>query len=89
MESGSKTSQNAAVPEEAEACPLMSPHLGRVPGSLAIAALPAAIFVNPMFFGLAGGLLGLLSILLSPPRCRMLGTVGLLGSIAAGLRVLL
>jgi hypothetical protein len=74
---------------DAEACALTTPLLGRVPGLLALAAVPATLLLNPWFFGLAGGLLATISLLLSPPRCRMLGTIGLLGALAAGLYRLL
>lgn len=66
------------------ACPLASPLTARFPGLLALAAVPAAILVNPFFFGLAGGLLAAISLLLSPPRCRCLGVVGLIAAAAGG-----
>jgi hypothetical protein len=76
-----------ATPEETggsatPACPLASPLIGRVPGLLSVAAVPAAVFVNPLFFGLAGGLLAVISLLLSPAHCRCLGVVGLVGALA-------
>ena len=68
----------------AAACPLTSPLAARIPGLLSLAAVPAAILMNPFFFGLAGGLLAIISLLLSPPRCRCLGVVGLIGAVAGG-----
>ena len=64
------------------ACPLDSPLTGRVPGSLALVAIAAALWQGALFFGLAGGLLATISLLLSPPRCRLLGSIGLVGSLA-------
>jgi hypothetical protein len=68
----------------ATACPLSSPLTARVPGLMSLAAIPAAVLMNPFFFGLAGGLLAVISLLLSPPRCRSLGTVGLVGAVVGG-----
>lgn len=67
------------------ACPLERPFTGRVPALISLAALPGAVLVNPVFFGLAGGLLAIISLLLSPPRYRTAGLLALAGSIAAGL----
>lgn len=69
---------------DAAACPLASPLTARIPGLLSLAAVPAAILMNPFFFGLAGGLLAVISLLLSPPRCRLLGVVGFIGAVAGG-----
>jgi hypothetical protein len=66
----------------AAACPLTSPLTARIPGLLSLAAVPAAVLMNPFFFGLAGGLLAIISLLLSPPRCHCLGVVGLIGAVA-------
>jgi hypothetical protein len=66
------------------ACPLASPLAARIPGLLSLAVVPAAIVVNPFFFGLAGGLLAGISLLLSPPRGRSLGVVGLIGAVVGG-----
>jgi len=73
-ESSCDTNQDAAV------CPLVSPLTARIPGLLSLAALPAAILVNPLFFGLAGGLLAMINLLLSPANCRCLGIAGLVGA---------
>ncbi len=72
------------VMEDTAACPLASPLAARIPGLLALAAVPAAIVVNPFFFGLAGGLLAGICLLLSPPHRRRLGVVGLIGAVAGG-----
>jgi hypothetical protein len=86
MSTDSKVGDEAVLPETAAvACPLDTPLTGRVPGLLAIAAIPAAILVNPLFYGLAGGLLATISVLLSPARCRCLGVVGVMGAVAGGL----
>jgi len=69
--------------EEIEVCPLVSPLVWRVPGFGSIAAFPAAISFAAPFFSLAGGLLALLSMLLSPPRRRGLGLLGLAASVAS------
>lgn len=72
-----------------EACPLSLPLYGRVPGALALAAAVAGVFVQPVFFSLAGGLLSLLSLLLSPPRCRLLGLAGLVAALTVGAHAVL
>jgi len=64
-------------------CPLDLPFTGRVPALLSLAAIPGAVLLNPLFFGLAGGLLATISLLLSPPRSRLIGTIALAGSIVA------
>jgi hypothetical protein len=69
----------------APACPLSSSHAARLPGLLSLAAAPAAVLLNPFFFGLAGGLLAVISLLLSPARCRCLGIVGLAGAVGGGI----
>lgn len=68
----------------AHVCPLCSPWFGRTPGLLALAAVPAAMAIDPLFFGLAGGLLATLSLLVSPPGSRTLGMAGLVGALVAG-----
>jgi hypothetical protein len=80
-ETSSDTTQEDAA---AVACPLASPFTARVPGLLSLAAVPAAMLVNPFFFSLAGGLLAVISLLLSPARCRRLGVAGLIGALAGG-----
>lgn len=70
--------------EAVSACPLASPMLSRVFGLLALAALPAALFFKPFFFGLAGALLAVLSLLLAPAGCRLLGALGLLAAATVG-----
>lgn len=72
--------------EQAEACPLDAPSYGRLPGLMALAAVVAGAFTQPLFFALAGGLLAVLSLLLSPPRCRVLGLAALVAACAVGLR---
>lgn len=67
-----------------ESCPLELPASGRLPGWLAIAALPVAIFIKPLFFSLAGVLLAVVSLLLAPAGCRCLGAMGLLGAATVG-----
>jgi len=81
--SSSETARDTTM-ADAAACPLPSPLAARIPGLLSLAAVPAAILVNPFFFGLAGGLLAGISLLLSPPRCHRLGVVGLIGAVAGG-----
>jgi len=75
---------------EVEACPLDLPFTGRIPAVLSLATLPGAVLVNPVFFGLAGGLLAVISLLLSPKRCRLIGVIALSSSMIAmfvGLRL--
>lgn len=48
--------------DAAAACPLASPLTTYIPGLLSLVAVPAAIAVNPFFFGLAGGLLAGISM---------------------------
>ena len=85
-----KTSQEADLAENGQAaCPLDSPRTGRVPGLLALVAIAAALWQGSLFFGLAGGLLAIISLLLSPPRCRVLGLSALMAACVVGLRVLL
>jgi hypothetical protein len=82
----SETAHDAGLAATAAAaCPLSSPSAARIPGLLALAAAPAAVLVNPFFFGLAGGLLAVISLLLSPARCRCLGLVGLISTAAGGI----
>jgi len=85
MNSTSKAASQADPTITVDACPLDAPLTGRVPGFLALAVLPAAAFLNPLFVALAGGLLATLSLLLSGPGCRWLGMAGLLGSLTLGL----
>lgn len=79
-EAASDTSQADTV-----VCPLVSPRTARIPGLLSLAAVPAAILVNPFFFGLAGCLLAVISLLLSPARCRLLGIMGFIGAVGGGI----
>jgi hypothetical protein len=82
----SETSRDVVTPDAViAACPLSSPLAARIPGLLALAAIPAAILVNPFFFGLAGGLLASISLLLAPVGCRCLGVVGLVGAVAGAM----
>lgn len=85
MNSTSKAAPHADPVATEEACPLDEALTGRVPGVLALAVLPAAAFMNPLFIALAGGLLATLSLLLSGPGCRWLGMAGLLASLTLGL----
>lgn len=73
------------IPADAGLCPLASPLTARIPGLLSLAAVPAAVLVNPFFFGLAGSLLAVICLLLSPARCRRLGVVGLAGAVGGGI----
>jgi len=75
--------------ERPVACPLEAPTFGRVPGLLALTAVTAGVFIQPAFFALVGGLLSILSLLLSPPHCRLLGLVALVASTIVGLRTFL
>ena len=86
MSPGVKASQENEV---VEACPLDAPAYGRVPGLLALAAAVAGVFMQPVFFGLAAGMLAVLSLLLSPARCRWLGLAALVAACVVGLRVFL
>ncbi len=79
------TEGNAPPAVEAAACALDFPLTGRVPGFLALATVPGALLANPVFFGLAGGLLAVISLLLSPPRHRRLGAFALLAALTAGI----
>jgi len=81
MSSGG-TPRDTDMADAAAACPLASPPSTYIPGLLSLAAVPAAIVVDPFFFGLAGGLLAGISLLLSPPRRRSLGVAGLIGAMA-------
>ena len=87
--SWSAETNRGAADQEAASCPLDSPLSGRIPGLLALAALPAALFLKPLFFSLAGGLLAVLSLLLAPSGCRCLGAMGLLGAVTVASAVLL
>jgi hypothetical protein len=82
--SSDETARDTTMADAAAACPLASPLAARIPGLLSLAAVPAAIVVNPFFFGLAGGLLAGISLLLSPPRGRSLGVAGLISAVAGG-----
>jgi hypothetical protein len=79
---------NANIPPEefadAGACPLTTPLLGRIPGVLAVASIPVSLFLHSRFFILAGGLLAVISLLMSPPRSRILGLAGLAGAVLVG-----
>lgn len=79
------TETNASPAAETTACALDFPLFGRLPGLLSLAAIPGAVLANPAFFGLAGGLLAVISLLLSPPRQRRLGAFALVAAPAAGL----
>lgn len=80
----SETAHDASL-AAAAACPLSAPRAARTPALLALAAAPAAVLVSPFFFGLAGGLLAVISLLLSPARCRCLGYVGLIAAAGGGI----
>lgn len=84
MDSRVKTPPEELAETGAVACPLTTPLLGRVPGILAVATIPASLLFNPLFFNLAGGLLAVISLLMSPSRRRMLGLVGLVGTVLVG-----
>ncbi len=77
------TTETNAPP--AVACALDLPLTGRLPGLLSLATTPGAVLANPLFFGLAGGLLAVISLLLSPPRHRRLGAFALVGALTAGI----
>jgi hypothetical protein len=82
----SETSRNDVTPAAVvEACPLSSSLAARLPGLLSLVSVPAAMLVNPFFFGLAGGLLASISLLLAPVGFRCLGVVGLFGAVAGGM----
>jgi hypothetical protein len=49
---GSSKTSSDTIQQDAAASPLTA----RIPGLLSLAAVPAAMLVNPFFFGLAGGL---------------------------------
>ncbi len=80
--SPSETSRDMTKADTPAACPLVSPLIWYIPGLCSLVAVPAAIVVNPFFFGLAGGLLAGISLLLSPPHRRSLGVIGLIGAVA-------
>jgi hypothetical protein len=84
MDSSVKTPLDQLAEAGAVACPLTTPLLGRIPGVLAVATIPVSLFFNPLFFNLAGGLLAMISLLMSPPRGRMPGVAGLIGSVLLG-----
>lgn len=84
MNSNGPSSDTTRADMPTTACPLMSPLGARIPGLLSLAAVPAAILMNPFFFSLAGGLLAVISLLLSPPRRRYLGVAGLIGAVLGG-----
>jgi hypothetical protein len=69
----------------ATVCPLVSPRTARIPGLISLAAVPAAVLVNPFFFGLAGSLLAVISLLLAPARGRGLGIAGFIGAVGGGI----
>jgi hypothetical protein len=78
------TSRDMTKADTAAACPLASPLIWYIPGLFSLVAVPAAIVVNPFFFGLAGSLLAGICLLLSPPHSRSLGVIGLIGAVAGG-----
>ncbi len=82
METGVKVARET----EQQACPLDAPVYGRVPGVLALVTAAVGLFTQPAFFGLAAGLLAVLSLLLSPARCRWLGLGALAAACTVGLR---
>jgi hypothetical protein len=84
----SAQASDGTTSQEADACPLDSPLSGRIPGVLALVALPAAVFVKPLFFSVAASLLALLSLLLAPAGCRCLGAMGLLGAVTVATALL-
>lgn len=86
--SWSEQAKHGTGGRDAESCPLDSPRSGRIPGVLALAALPAAVFLKPVFFSLVAGLLAVLSLLLAPAGCRCLGAMGLLGAVTVATALL-
>ena len=84
MNSSENARDTALASTDAAVCPLSSPLVAGIPGLLSIAAVPVAILMSPFFFGIAGGLLAIISLLLSPPRRRYLGIVGLVGAVVGG-----
>jgi len=80
----SETSSNT-IQAVAAVCPLVAPRTARIPGLLSLAAVPAAVLVNPFFFGLAGSLLAVISLLLAPAHGRLLGITGIIGAIGGGI----
>ncbi len=81
---GQDESARDAGMADTASCPVLSPLTVRLPGLLSLAAVPAAILMNPFFFSLAGGLLASISLLLSAPRHRGLGIAGLIGAVVGG-----
>jgi hypothetical protein len=73
------------IPANTAVCPLTSPLTARIPGLLSLAAAPAAVLVNPFFFGLAGSLLAVICLLLSPAGCRLLGVAGFVAAVTGGI----
>jgi len=71
--------------DEASSCPLISPLIGRVPGTLAFLAAASAAFTHPLFFASVGALLATISLLISPAGCRCLGMLGLAAAVMGGL----
>jgi len=80
----SENTRGSSMTDTDTPCTLPSPLVARIPGMLSVAVIPAAIFLSPFFFGLAGGLLAFISLLLSPPHSRRLGFLGLIGAVASG-----
>jgi hypothetical protein len=82
--SSNGTAHDTNCTDAAVACALPSPLVARIPGVLSLVAAPAAVLVSPLFFSIAGGLLAVISLLLSPPRSRRLGMAGLLAAVVGG-----
>jgi len=84
MDLDSRASSHNPAEAGVAACPVTTPLLGRIPGWLALATVPLGLYLNPLFCSLAGGLLAVISLLMSAPRARLLGLAGLVGSVVAG-----
>ena len=84
MDSNANTPPDETVDDGVVACSLTTPLLGRIPGVLAVASVTASLLLHSLFFILAGGLLAVISLLMSPPRSRMLGLAGLAGAVLVG-----
>jgi hypothetical protein len=82
---GSSQAASNTTQADAAVCSQASPLTARIPGLLSLAAVPAAVLVNPFFFGLAGGLLAVICLLLSPAGCCRLGVGGLIGAVTGGI----
>ena len=84
MDLDSRASPHNPAEAGVVACPVTTPLLGRIPGWLAVATVSLGLCLNPLFCSLAGGLLAVISLLMSASRGRVLGLAGLVGSVALG-----